>query len=342
MSLRSFLIAFTSLMVIIIGGMLAFHRLEGMSYFDALWLTVISITTVGYGDKVAQTIPGRIATIVLIISGMSLFTYVLSTLFAVLVEGRITDVWGKKRMQRAIGNLKNHIVVCGAGRVGREVLIQLKHDTVPFVFIEKNSDLLEMLQAEGVLYIAGDATEDRVLLAAGVERAQAVIITLPDDAGNMFITITTKDFNPGVRVIARANRPEAVLRLKRAGADHVISPAAIGGHRMAMAALKPASVALVQTLIERPDVSLDMEEIMVCEGSPLAYRELRYSRLREAYNTQLLAIVRGGQTIVNPAPTEKFQPDDLLVVFGPSDKLVQLEEQLCKPPKLPNGGSSHL
>jgi len=325
---KSPLIALLALILVITGGMLAFHQLEGMSYFDALWLTVVSIATVGYSDMVPHTAAGRTVAMVIIVSGVALFTYVLSTLFLYLMEGHLGNVWGVKRMTQKINSLHNHIIVCGAGRVGKEVITHLKHGKNPFVVIEKDPALLEALKTDGILYIAGDATEDRTLTAAGVHRGRTVITTLPEDAGNLFITITCKDFNPDIRVVARANRPESAVRFKRAGADYVISPAAIAGNRMALAAIKPASVAFVQTLIEKPEVSLDLEELLISQNSSLAYRELRQSGLREKFSTQLLAIIRNEQTIVTPEPSEKLLPGDLLIVFGPSDKLTALEAEV--------------
>lgn len=326
MPLKSFLYAFIALTMVMVAGVEAFVRLEGLSYLDAMWLATVSITTVGYGDVVPKTLPGRVVTMLLIVSGVGLFTYVLSTLLSGLVEGGVRDVWGRRRMEKKIANLNNHIIVCGAGRVGREVILQLIHEKKKFVVIEKDIERLEQLKADGVLFIAGDATEDKNLLSARVKEAKSVISTMPEDAGNLFITITCKDFNPQVKVVARANRPEAVLRLKRAGADTVISPAAIAGNRMALAAVKPASVAFVQTLIEQHQVNLELEELPVSESSPLAYTELKDSRLREDYNAQLLAIIRSGQTLVSPGPNEKLIPGDLLIIFGPSDELSRLEE----------------
>ncbi|OAT85764.1 potassium channel family protein [Desulfotomaculum copahuensis] len=330
MSRRSFFFALLSLTLLVSVGVAGFILLEEKSFLNALWMTVASITGVGFGDMVPHTVPGKIIDMVLMVAGLGLFTYVLGTLVVGLVEGRLGNLWGRKKMKQAINNLQDHIVLCGAGRVGREVLTQLKYDGSPFVVIERDPAFLEMLQAEGVLHIAGDATEDRVLLEAGANRARAVITTLPEDAGNLLITIACRDFNPSARIIARANRPEGIPRLKRAGADCVISPAAIAGNRMALAALKPASVALVQTLIEKPGVSLELEEMLVCAGAPMDGEELRHSRLKEDYDTQLLAIVRGEETLVNPKGTEVFRPGDLLIVFGPAEKISQLEPKVCQ------------
>lgn len=230
--------------------------------------------------------------------------------------------------------LKDHIVVCGAGRVGQEVISELIDQKATFVVIEKDPVHLEKLQSMGVLYIPGDATEDGNLLTARVNAALSVITTLPEDAGNLFITVTCKDFNPAVKVVARAVRPESVIKLKRGGADIVICPSAIAGNRMALAAVKPASVAFVQTLIEQREVSYELEEIRISNSSSLAHRELKNSRLREDFNTQLLALLRNDVIIANPEPGEIIQPEDILIVFGREDKLRELEKEAAGMVKL--------
>lgn len=329
-SLRPVIFATFALSFAILAAIYGLMTIEEMSFMDALWLAVTSISTVGFGDKVPSTTNGRIIVMVLIFCGVGLFTYLLSAIFVGVMEGHIRDAWGKRKMLREISKLKEHIVVCGAGRVGRAVINELMAGKQKFVVIEKDQDRLEELQelhsVGGVLFIAGDATEDRVLLSAGTVRAKSIITTLADDAGNLMITIACRDFNPYARVVARANRPESMVRLKRAGADTVVCPSAIAGNRMALASLKPASVAFVQTLVEEREIDLELEELSISENSPIAGKELKESRLREQYGVMLLAIKRGEESIVNPEPTEKFQPGDVLILSGPSDKLTTLEK----------------
>lgn len=328
-SARSFIIAFIALVVLMAGGIIAYMTLEGWSFLDSLWMAVVSITTVGYGDKVPATHSGRIATMFLIVGGVGLYTYVLSSVLLALVEGQLLNVWGEKRMMRQIEKLQNHIIVCGAGRVGSEVVNQLKHEKLNFVVVERNPEREEYLHNEGVLYIIGDATEDKILIDAGIERARSIITTLPEDAGNLFITITSKDLNPRVRVVARVNRPEGAQRMRRGGADSVVAPSLIAGNRMALSAIKPNSVAFVQTLIEKHDVSFELEELIISSDSPLAGVQLKDSRLRENFSTQVLAIQRDGDAIVNPSPNELLLPGDVLILFGPADQLGRLEKILA-------------
>lgn len=325
--LRNIFYTFSALVIVITIGVICFIKLENMSFIDALWLVFVSITTVGFGDIVPSTDAGRLVTIFLIISGVGLFTYVLSAVFVGVTEGYIKNVWGQRKMLKKISTLENHIVVCGAGRVGKSVILELREGKDKFVIIEKELDRLEELRLEKeILFIAGDATEDKVLLSARVKHAKGVITTLPEDAGNLLITIACKDFNPAVRVVSRANRPESIIRLKRAGADIVICPSAIAGNRMALSVLKPASVAYVQSLIEEREIDLELEELSLAPGSSLAGKKIKDSHFREHYGIILLAIRRGNQDIISPKLEEELLPGDLLVLCGSSAQLARLEK----------------
>ena len=180
----------------------------------------------------------------LIISGVGLYTYVLSTLMVSIVEGQLFDLLGNKRRRKMISKLNNHIIVCGLGRVGPEVFNTLKQEKVPFVVIEQNPERAELYHSSGIPIVVGDASEEHVLEKAGIHRARTLITTLPDDAGNLFIVMTSKDLNPKIKVITRATRNEGVPHLKRAGADSIISPSILGGKRMAMSAIKACQCSL--------------------------------------------------------------------------------------------------
>lgn len=326
-SLRPVIYATVALILVVSASMFSYIRLEDKSFIDALWLTMTSITTVGFGDVVPSTTAGRIITILLMLIGIGIFAYVVGTFFGEILEGHLSDAWGKRKMIKEISKLKEHIVVCGAGRVGRMVVRELIGEKKKFVVIEKDPACLAELRSEGdVLFIVGDATEDKVLLSAQVTNAKGVITTLADDGGNLMITIACKEFNPEAHIVARATRPESIIRLKRAGADTVVSPSAIAGKRMALASLKPASVAVVQTLIEDHEINLNLEELTVSEKSGLVGKELKNSRFREDYGVIVLAIRRGDRNIINPVPTEKFIAGDLLVLCGIAEQLSKLEK----------------
>jgi voltage-gated potassium channel len=284
-----------------------------------------SVTTTGYSDVMPVTKAGRIITIFLSVLGFGFLTFVLGTFLSGMVEGRISGAWGRRRMEKNIAKLKNHIVVCGAGRVGREVICELLQEKKDFVVIEKDPAHLTEFCDEGVLCINGDATEDKILLAAGIKAAKGVITTLADDAENLMIIVTCRDFNPAAHIVARANRPESIVRLKRAGANTVVCPSAIAGNRMAKASLKPTSVAVVETIVEDRNNSLNLEEMVVSERSLLAGLAIKDSRLRKDYGALVLAIKRNGVNIINPDPAEFLMTGDLLVLCGTEDQLSRLE-----------------
>lgn len=324
-SVKTYTKVFLGLLLITTLGTLSFVVFEGLTVLDALWLTVITMAAVGYGDIVPHTLAGRISAMLLVISGVGLFTYMLSSVFSIFLEGQLAELWWRRKMMKKISRLENHIVLCGAGRVGKEVAMELLREKVNFVVIEKDPEKLNELRELGVQYIAGDATEDKIMQMVNLENASGLIITLPDDTSNLFITMSTKTVNPGIKVITRENRPENIKKMERAGADQVICPSAIAGVRMALAVLKPASVSYVQTLVDTRDVNIELEEIHLSEGSSLAGTTLKNSGLREKHNILLLAIKRNDKIILNPSPEETFSPGDLLIVCGTGESLSNLE-----------------
>lgn len=202
---------------------------------------------------------------------------------------------------------------------------QLEHEKVPFVGIDLSEQQVELLRDRGQPAITADATEDETLRAAGVERARSLIAALPNDSANMLITMAAKELNPSIRVVARADRVENIKRLQRAGADWVTAVGIPGGTRLALAAIKPAAVELVSRILEHRIPEYRLEELLVQEGSPFVGRPIRDARLKEDFGAQILAIVRGDGVIVNPEAKEKILPNDVLILFGVTDKLAQLE-----------------
>lgn len=232
-------------------------------------------------------------------------------------------------MQKEIEALKGHVVVCGAGRVGQEVMRRLQLEKAPFVVIELDPALVAELREKGILVLEGSATDDEMLERARVAEARAVISALPDDAANLLVTLSVKNMNPRARVVARANGPQAEKKLRQVGADNVVSPAVIGGCRMALSALKPISVAFVESLMDTKTTELEIEEMVLPAASPLVGKTLRACRLREDFGLQVLVIKRGEQILANPAAEEILRAGDLLIVFGAKEGLENLEKALA-------------
>lgn len=308
----------------IVGTLLVAH-FEKLSLFDAFYLLVITLATVGYGDIHPVTQVGKIIIMLLIVFGVGYVSLSASIIMATLVEGHVIQFWRERKMNKKISKLKNHIIVCGLGRAGTAVIRQLEREGVDFVGIDLDERHVETLKERGYLVIAGDATEDELLKMAGVERAKSVVSALSHDPANILITMAAKDINPNVRVVARADRPENITRLKRAGADWVTAVGVPGGARLALAALKPATVDFVHSVLERRHAIYKLEELLIQENSLLAGKPIRESRLKEDYGAQLLAIIRGETTIVNPEAEEKILAGDVIIVFGTREKLGQLE-----------------
>lgn len=298
---------------------------EKLSLFDSFYLILITLTTVGYGDLYPVTTGGKVIIIFLLFTGIGYVWLALSVLVATLVEGHLIHFWREKQMERKITKLKNHVIVCGLGRAGTAAIKQLEREGVPIVGIDHDEHYVELMKERGYLVILGDATEDEILKAAGIERARSIISALPSDSANILITMAAKDLNPRIRVVARADRPENIARLKRAGADWVTAVGIAGGARLALAAVKPVTGDFIHSILERRHPDYKLEEILIDAKSPLARKAVRDSRLKEDYGSQLLAIIRNGITIANPDINEIILPGDVIIVFGAINKLNLLE-----------------
>jgi len=310
-------------------GTVGYMALEQLSLIDALYLTVTTVSTVGYGDVVAKSNAGRLFTIALILFGVGSAFYVFTSVFQVVLEGKLRDVLGRRGMQRRIENLSGHVIVCGAGRVGNVVMERLQQDKALFVVIDQDAAVWQSLVEKGVLAIQGDATLDSVLLMAGVRRARGIITTLSHDAENVYVTLTARNLNtdPAFSIVARANRSEAIEKLKRSGATNVISPEIMGGRQMATAMTKPAIVDLMDNVFYNEELHLDIAEIRVAASSSLVGTSLAVCGIKEQYDSLIVGIHRSGVLMTHVAATEKIEVGDILLVIGHRDRLSDLHKR---------------
>lgn len=324
-SLKSMLFAAMMITLLVLLGVGVYIVVEGFTPLEALWLTVSSLTTVGYGDIVPSTTAGRLFTLLLIAGGVGIFTYALGVIIGIVVEGHLTNVLGRKRMEKRIGTLKNHIIICGAGRVGEQIIQRLQKEKTPFVVVDLDEQKLKELALQKAHVIQGNATEDNTLDRAGIKAAKGVVTSLPDDSENVFVALTARGMNPSIKIVARANQDSSIPKLKRAGADKVISPAVIGGRRMAISILKPASVDFVDTLMHDSGLEFEIEEISVSSSSVLVHKQLKDSRIKQESGAMVVAIKRTTQVIHNPSSDTEIHANDLLIVLGTRSQLELLE-----------------
>lgn len=258
--------------------------------------------------------------------GVGVMLYFAGLMMAFIIEGQLAGAYGRKKMKKKIERLEDHIIVCGAGRVGRQVLYRLRKEGADCVVIEQQEDLVNELIEEGFLVIQSDATQDEALKSASIVRAKGLITALPEDSLNVFVTLTAKGLNPAIHVVARMDKLESENKLLRAGADKVISPAILGGWRMAMSILKPISVEYIETVIHDHSIEMEMEELRVESGSCLVGKTLSTSGIKQQTGAMILAILRNKQVISNPGAMEEILQGDLLIVFGLREQLHRLEE----------------
>jgi voltage-gated potassium channel len=308
-------------------GTVGFTLIEGWSLADSLYMTVMTVTTVGYGPPLPLSPAGRNFSIFFMVLGVGTAGYLLSTAVQSLVRSEILAAYGERRRQREMSKLQGHYIICGAGRVGRRIVSEMRRASVPFVVVESNAALAEQLQVPDTQLLIRDATLDETLVEAGVERATGLAACLPDDAGNLYIVLTARGLNPSLRIVARAVEESAEPKLVRAGANRVIAPTIIGSHRMAQALLKPA-VADFMDSITAETLDLAFEEVEVTEGSPLVGRKLKDTNIRSRLDIVVAAIRRaGGEMIFNPSGETQIRAGDMLIGIGRAESMQELSAQ---------------
>lgn len=319
------------LALLFVVGTLGYKQLGGpqTTYLDCFYMTLISVTTIGYGEFV---LPGadsanaaadmnniRIFTSFIIICGVGTLAYVMTTLTALIVEGELTTLLRRRKMERAIAKLRDHYIVCGLGETGYHIVEELDKNLHPTVVIDHNPERLKKLEGlKNVLHLTGDATDEDVLKAAGIEHARGIILVLPSDKDNLFITVTAKQMNPDVRIVAKGIDAKAKTKLVKAGADAVVAPNLIGGLRMASEMVRPTAVGFLDTMLRAQTKTLRIDEVEVGPGSEFDGRTLPELRLKDRFGILVLAFKKSGDDEMhfNPPVTEKFASGTRLIVMG--------------------------
>ncbi len=318
-------------------GTLGYRFIEGWSWFDALYMTIITLATIGYGETNPLDFEGRVFTMALIVMGVLSISYIAAQFTAAIANGHIYNIFQARRQRKVMDALDKHYIVCGFGRTGRQVTAEFAAEgSIAFVVIDSDPIAIEQAELAGYPALQGDAALDNTLLLAGIERAVCIVAALPSDAENLYTVLSAKTLNPEIRAIARASTEESMQKLRRGGADEVISPYITGGKRMAAVALRPQVMDFVDGIIAGANRSFYIEEYRIDQSSYVGV-SLKQASLRSQTGALVLAIRRAdGDVIAGPDGNTEILQGDVLISMGTPEQLRALNQLLSPLSKKPN------
>jgi voltage-gated potassium channel len=319
------------LVSVIVGGTVGYVAIEGWSAWDAFYMTVITITTVGYKEVHDLSRAGQVFTVVLLFGGVGAALYTFTLLATMVVEGNLRKRLHGRRLTRMLDTVTNHFIICGYGRIGSTVARQFQREHVPLVVVERDPERLRAAMEAGFLAVEADASKEEVLKRVGIERARGLIAVVGTDAENVYAVLSARVLRPDLFIVGRAETEDATIKLKRAGADRVISPYQIGAMQIAQTALRPAVVDFVELATSSESLELAMEEVTVGARSSLVNQSIVSANLRQRFGIIVVGIQRQDRRIeFNPEPDATIQAGDKLVVLGRPDSFKQLEVEAGK------------
>jgi len=318
------------LIFVVLGiGVLGYQYIESMSFIDALYMTVITISTVGFGEVTSLSPAGRLFTIFLIIGGIAVISTGVTIIFSSIIEGTFGEVLRRKRMEKKLDKMSGHFIICGCGAVGHDVIREFIEAGMQFVLIEQDQDTIDKLTQEfpDLVFVMDDATQDDVLKTAGIERAHGIIATLGHDSDNLFVCLSARALNKKLRIIARVTEIESAGKLRRGGADYVFSPEKIGGVHLAAAALRPTVTSFLDTILKGKYLNLRLDEVVVKSGADIIGKTLKDTTISQDIGIIISAIkpAEKDELIFNPGPDTVIHERDVLVVFGSPDQIQALK-----------------
>jgi len=319
-------LAFLLLVIVFICGISGYMFLEGWGFLDSLYMTVITIASVGYMEVNPLTPTGRLFTIFLIIFGMGILLFGISTFTAFLVEGELGEILRRRTMEKKIAKLQGHYIVCGIGGVGKHIIGELLKTNRPFVAIDKNDEVCAGLIQEGISVIKGDATSSAVLRSANAEQAKGIFCSLHSDADNLLLILTAKGINPALKIIAKAEEDESEHKMRKAGADGVVLPEFIGGLRMASEMVRPEAVTFLDKMLKSPDDVYRVEDIVILKDSPFTGKTLKASGLLEKQGIAVAAVKKGEKYLFSPRGDEVLENGDAVILIGETKSVREIRK----------------
>lgn len=325
--------ALTVFLFVFVLGVTGFKILGGPDWtlLDAVYMTVISVSTVGFGEihDLSGNPAARVFTVVYIILCLGTIAFAVSSITAFVVEGELRHLLGRRKMDKTIAKISNHYLVCGSDETARTVVQELLQTLKPFVVVDSSEERMARMREMGeVIWVQGDPSEDAVLRKAGIERARGILCSLPTDEANLFVVVTARSLNPAIRIVAKGIDVRSHEKIKKAGADSVISPTFIGGMRMVSEMVRPATTTFLDLMLRERNRVLRFDEVAVPEGSPLAGKTIGEADLGSKTGALLVALRRGGSKDFdfNPSPTAAISAGDVLVFIASPDMLAGLEK----------------
>ena len=319
-----------AVVLIFIGGTAGYMYIEQWDLFDSVYMMIITLATVGYGEVHPLTRAGRVLTSLVILFGVGTFFYLAGAIVQLVIEGHIQNIFGRRWMRREIEKMRGHTIVCGYGRIGAIVAREIIAEGHDVVVVERSPELLEQLQQRDIPYVAGDATKDEILLAAGLNKAKALVSALTDESANVYVTLTARQLSPEIYIVARSDSPDHSQRLNRAGANQVLFPHLYGGIRMAQSVLRPTVLGFMDLAMRGDIEDLQMEQLTIAPESSVAGKDLIASQLRQRYNIIVIGIKKlDGKLLFNPQPQVILEAGDTLILVGGKGNLARMQTELA-------------
>ncbi len=309
-----------SLIVILTISVVGFRMIGGYDWLDAIWLVVITISTVGYSEQTDSTAAMQVFTMLVIVLGVTGAAYTCGGFIQLMLAGEVEKVLGRRKMTKEINRLSDHVVICGFGRMGQDLAKQLSHRGLKLVVIDNAANKVSMAEEQKLIALIGDATSEDVLQEARINNAQALVTALPTDAENVFITLTARNLCPEIQIIAKSEFESSCRKLRQAGANKIVMPHKIGAQRMERMITRPSVADLVELFAEASALNIELDEFRISDTSPLIGKTLAESKIKEEYRLLVVGIMRAdGVFQFNPGPTDTINPSDTLVVMGKVD-----------------------
>jgi voltage-gated potassium channel len=318
---------FLLLLLMILIGTAGYTYIEGWSLLDSVYMTIITIFTVGFKEVKELSPQGQVFTIFVILGGVGVALFTFTKIAEMVYEGGINKFWRRRKMERKLQHVKDHYIICGHGRMGKVVRERLQEEKLPFVVIDNNEKKLAELKETGdCLLIKGDATQEEILMQAGLKKAKALAALLSSDADNLYLVLTARSINPSLFILSKAMDEEAEKKILQVGANKAVSPYKLSGLKIAQGLIRPTLVDFMDLIIRRKELSLYMEEFVVKKESKIVASNLRESDIRKIANVIVVAVKKPGEDIVfNPSPETKIETDDTLLVLGDEQGITKFE-----------------